>query len=176
MDNIIVANLLFMQYVAAAVICVLSWVWHWCIWNIAFTNGKQVEYISCFRMQIMCGTVCQLSINICIYILLRVSFSKSDGRYYFLLLSVNFRINGNGGAMLIFFCRVRSEDSGVMGLRYGSENLSLGASFVPFPCMHLFTITIWFIQSWLKMAFAMYVPYVIPSQLNGFAYPNSSRW
>ncbi|CAL4895008.1 unnamed protein product [Urochloa decumbens] len=26
-----------------------------------------------------------------------------------------------------------SEDAGVMGLRYGSENLSLGASFVPFP-------------------------------------------
>ncbi|CAD6271098.1 unnamed protein product [Miscanthus lutarioriparius] len=29
--------------------------------------------------------------------------------------------------------RVCSEDSGVVGLRYGSENLSLGASFVPFP-------------------------------------------
>ncbi|RLN30968.1 uncharacterized protein C2845_PM05G28320 [Panicum miliaceum] len=38
------------------------------------------------------------------------------------------------GDALFRWQKVRSEDSGVMGLRYGSENLSLGASFVPFPC------------------------------------------
>jgi hypothetical protein len=41
--------------------------------------------------------------------------------------------------MFIFFCRVRSEDYGVMGVRYGSENLSVGASFVPIPCIYLST-------------------------------------
>jgi hypothetical protein len=40
---------------------------------------------------------------------------------------------------LCFFCRVRSEDYGVMGVRYGSENLSVGASFVPISCIHLST-------------------------------------
>lgn len=38
-----------------------------------------------------------------------------------------------------FFCRVRSEDYGVVGVRYGSENLSVGGTFVPIPCIHLST-------------------------------------
>nr|CAB3464374.1 unnamed protein product [Digitaria exilis] len=42
-------------------------------------------------------------------------------------------IGAFGTLPLLMGNRVRSEDSGVMGLRYGSENLSLGASFVPFP-------------------------------------------
>jgi hypothetical protein len=48
------------------------------------------------------------------------------------------------GSYIHHFCRVRSEDYGVMGIRYGSENLSIGASFVPFPCMHLFTAHIFY--------------------------------
>ncbi|RLM98580.1 uncharacterized protein C2845_PM06G03220 [Panicum miliaceum] len=40
---------------------------------------------------------------------------------------------GAFGTPLLMGNRVHSEDSLVMGLRYGSENLSLGASFVPFP-------------------------------------------
>lgn len=68
--------------------------------------------------------------------LLKISFSKYDVRYYFLSLSVNF--TDNQMSYVHFFFRACSEDSGVVGLRYGSENLSLGASFVPFPCMHLF--------------------------------------
>lgn len=38
------------------------------------------------------------------------------------------------------FYRVHSEDYGVVGVRYGSENLSFGASFVPFPGMQSFMI------------------------------------
>jgi hypothetical protein len=34
------------------------------------------------------------------------------------------------------FFRVSSEDYGVLGVRYGSENLSIGASFVPVPGMY----------------------------------------
>jgi len=41
-----------------------------------------------------------------------------------------------------FFCRVRLEDYGVVGVRYGSENLSVGASFVPIPCIDLSTTEI----------------------------------
>lgn len=39
---------------------------------------------------------------ICMYILLRISCSKSDRRYYFLLLPVTFRNNGNDGVMFMF--------------------------------------------------------------------------
>ncbi|KAL6610723.1 hypothetical protein ACP70R_040692 [Stipagrostis hirtigluma subsp. patula] len=42
-------------------------------------------------------------------------------------------IGAFGTLPLLMTNRVRSEDCGVMGVRYGSENLSLGASFVPFP-------------------------------------------
>ena len=31
-------------------------------------------------------------------------------------------------------CRVSAEDYGVMGLRYGSGNLSFGATIMPFSC------------------------------------------
>uniref|UniRef100_A0A0E0DUS8 Uncharacterized protein n=1 Tax=Oryza meridionalis TaxID=40149 RepID=A0A0E0DUS8_9ORYZ len=37
------------------------------------------------------------------------------------------------GDALFRWQKVRSEDYGVMGVRYGSENLSFGSSFVPFP-------------------------------------------
>lgn len=33
------------------------------------------------------------------------------------------------------FFRLSSEDYAVLGVRYGSENLSIGASFVPLPGM-----------------------------------------
>ncbi|GJM89835.1 hypothetical protein PR202_ga06057 [Eleusine coracana subsp. coracana] len=44
-----------------------------------------------------------------------------------------YRIGAFGTLPLLVGKRVNSEDYGVMGVRYGSENLSLGASFVPFP-------------------------------------------
>ncbi|XP_062180899.1 uncharacterized protein LOC133885237 [Phragmites australis] len=44
-----------------------------------------------------------------------------------------YRIGAFGTLPLLMGDRVRAEDYGVMGVRYGSENLSLGASFVPFP-------------------------------------------
>jgi len=53
-NNAVSADLLVMQYVAASVICLLSSVWYWRIWNITFTTGKQVGYI-CLHMQIMRG-------------------------------------------------------------------------------------------------------------------------
>lgn len=53
-NNAVSADLLIMQYVAASVICLLSSVWYWRIWNITFTTGKQVGYI-CLHMQIMRG-------------------------------------------------------------------------------------------------------------------------
>ncbi|TVU20209.1 hypothetical protein EJB05_36408 [Eragrostis curvula] len=43
-----------------------------------------------------------------------------------------FGIGAFGTLPLLMGNRVRSEDYGVMGLRYGSENLSIGASFMPF--------------------------------------------
>ncbi|TVU20197.1 hypothetical protein EJB05_36396 [Eragrostis curvula] len=45
----------------------------------------------------------------------------------------NYRIGAFGTLPLLMGNRVNSEDYGIMGVRYGSENLSLGASFVPFP-------------------------------------------
>ncbi|TKW25726.1 hypothetical protein SEVIR_3G137000v4 [Setaria viridis] len=45
----------------------------------------------------------------------------------------NYRIGAFGTLPLLMGNRVRSEDYGVMGVRYGSENLSVGASFVPIP-------------------------------------------
>uniref|UniRef100_A0A804QQH7 Uncharacterized protein n=1 Tax=Zea mays TaxID=4577 RepID=A0A804QQH7_MAIZE len=42
-----------------------------------------------------------------------------------------YRIGAFGTLPLLMGNRVRSEDYGVMGVRYGSENLSVGASFVP---------------------------------------------
>ncbi|GJN15309.1 hypothetical protein PR202_gb02209 [Eleusine coracana subsp. coracana] len=48
--------------------------------------------------------------------------------------SPEYGIGAFGTLPLLMGNRVRSEDYGVMGIRYGSENLSLGASFVPFPC------------------------------------------
>ncbi|GJM89838.1 hypothetical protein PR202_ga06060 [Eleusine coracana subsp. coracana] len=47
--------------------------------------------------------------------------------------SPEYGIGAFGTLPLLMGNRVRSEDYGVMGIRYGSENLSLGASFVPFP-------------------------------------------
>ncbi|CAL4895004.1 unnamed protein product [Urochloa decumbens] len=44
-----------------------------------------------------------------------------------------YRIGAFGTLPLLMGNRVRSEDYGVMGVRYGSENLSVGASFVPVP-------------------------------------------
>lgn len=44
-----------------------------------------------------------------------------------------YRIGAFGTFPLLMGNRVCSEDYGVMGVRYGSENLSFGASFVPFP-------------------------------------------
>jgi len=44
-----------------------------------------------------------------------------------------YRIGAFGTLPLLMGNRVRSEDYGVMGVRYGSENLSVGASFVPIP-------------------------------------------
>jgi len=44
-----------------------------------------------------------------------------------------YRIGAFGTLHLLMGNRVRSEDYGVMGVRYGSENLSVGASFVPIP-------------------------------------------
>ncbi|KAL6848885.1 hypothetical protein ACP4OV_021468 [Aristida adscensionis] len=44
-----------------------------------------------------------------------------------------YRIGAFAKLPLLMGNRVRSEDYGIMGVRYGSENLSLGASFVPFP-------------------------------------------
>uniref|UniRef100_A0A0D9WK45 Uncharacterized protein n=1 Tax=Leersia perrieri TaxID=77586 RepID=A0A0D9WK45_9ORYZ len=43
-----------------------------------------------------------------------------------------YRIGAFGALPLLMGNRVRSENYGVMGVRYGSENLSFGASFVPF--------------------------------------------
>ncbi|XP_034588312.1 uncharacterized protein [Setaria viridis] len=40
---------------------------------------------------------------------------------------------GAFGTLQLMGNRVRSEECGVVGLRYGSESISLGASFVPFP-------------------------------------------
>lgn len=34
-----------------------------------------------------------------------------------------------------YSCRITSEDFGVMGLRYGSANLSIGATVMPFSGM-----------------------------------------
>uniref|UniRef100_A0A0E0HIX5 Uncharacterized protein n=1 Tax=Oryza nivara TaxID=4536 RepID=A0A0E0HIX5_ORYNI len=44
-----------------------------------------------------------------------------------------YRVGAFGTFPLLMGNRVRSEDYGVMGVRYGSENLSFGSSFVPFP-------------------------------------------
>lgn len=44
-----------------------------------------------------------------------------------------YRIGAFGTLPLLVGNRVHSEDYGVVGVRYGSENLSFGASFVPFP-------------------------------------------
>ncbi|KAF8726782.1 hypothetical protein HU200_019257 [Digitaria exilis] len=44
-----------------------------------------------------------------------------------------YRIGAFGTLPLLMGNRVHSEDYGVMGVRYGSENLSVGASFVPIP-------------------------------------------
>jgi len=53
-----------------------------------------------------------------------------------------YRIGAFGTLPLLMGNRVRSEDYGVMGVRYGSENLSVGASFVPIPCIDLSTTEI----------------------------------
>ncbi|KAJ3684979.1 hypothetical protein LUZ61_014143 [Rhynchospora tenuis] len=44
-----------------------------------------------------------------------------------------YRLGAFGVFPLLMQKRVNAEDYGVMGLRYGSENLSIGTSFMPFP-------------------------------------------
>uniref|UniRef100_A0A0A9B997 Uncharacterized protein n=1 Tax=Arundo donax TaxID=35708 RepID=A0A0A9B997_ARUDO len=56
-----------------------------------------------------------------------------------------YRIGAFGTLPLVMGNRVRSEDYGVMGVRYGSENLSLGASFVPFPLSGEVPLGAWFV-------------------------------
>jgi len=53
-----------------------------------------------------------------------------------------YRIGAFGTLPLLMGNRVRLEDYGVVGVRYGSENLSVGASFVPIPCIDLSTTEI----------------------------------
>jgi hypothetical protein len=63
------------------------------------------------------------------------------------LLTVRMMLNESSGILvtLIFSnlsfhkahycCRISTEDYGVVGLRYGSENLSVGAALMPLACM-----------------------------------------
>jgi hypothetical protein len=56
-----------------------------------------------------------------------------------------------------------------VGLRYDSENISLGASFVLFPYTHQLQLS-YNISIMIKDG----IPSVIRSQFNGFVYSNSS--
>ncbi|GJN15307.1 hypothetical protein PR202_gb02207 [Eleusine coracana subsp. coracana] len=56
-----------------------------------------------------------------------------------------YRIGAFGTLPLLMGKRVNSEDYGVMGVRYGSENLSLGASFVPFPLSGEVSLGAWLV-------------------------------
>ncbi|XP_047068308.1 uncharacterized protein LOC124676272 [Lolium rigidum] len=63
---------------------------------------------------------------------LLVSTSKPTMQLSSCVYHPKYRIGAFGTVPLIMANRACSEDYGVMGLRYGSENLSVGASFVPF--------------------------------------------
>uniref|UniRef100_A0A8R7TQX1 Uncharacterized protein n=1 Tax=Triticum urartu TaxID=4572 RepID=A0A8R7TQX1_TRIUA len=62
-----------------------------------------------------------------------VSTSKPTMRLSSSIYYPKYRIGAFGTFPLNMANRACPEDYGVMGLRYGSENLSIGASFVPFP-------------------------------------------
>ncbi|KAB1209175.1 hypothetical protein CJ030_MR6G015601 [Morella rubra] len=71
--------------------------------------------------------------------------------------------------------RVSSDDYGVLGLRYGSANLSFGATIVPFPLKDEFPKSAWFISKMGRLtAGIQYEPHY--GSKDGAMYKNLMNW
>ncbi|OAY80122.1 hypothetical protein ACMD2_16126 [Ananas comosus] len=76
---------------------------------------------------------------------LLVSTSKPMLRLRSCAYYPRYRFGAFGTFALLMPNRVHPEDYGVMGLRYGSENLSVGTSFMPFPLSSQMPMCAWLV-------------------------------
>lgn len=100
---------------------ILPKIWNWSVWHFSVANKEKVDS-SCFSWM-------SSSISFSFFINFLNDF------YIKLMLLVGMHVSHFFVQKHYWSNRLLSEDFGIMGLRYGSGNLSMGAILMPFACL-----------------------------------------